>query len=85
MKHFFDPSVLSVIMPILAAVIVLVIVVVFIVNNNKTKQIQSLALSQKYYEELTRELTADHAAMKAELADIRETVHSIDKMMKEIQ
>lgn len=82
MNSFFN---LSIIMPILAAIGTLGIIVVLIVVNCKTKQIQSLIINQKSFEELARELKADNAIMKSELAAIKEDLNSINKMMKEIQ
>ena len=54
MSNGFDLSIISVVMPILIAVVILVVAVVLIVVNGKTKQAQSLAVSQKAFEELAR-------------------------------
>lgn len=78
-------SLIPVIMPILAAIIIMVIAVVFIVVNGRTRQVQNLAIQQKAFEELTNELKADHARMNVELKSIREELHSINKMMAEVQ
>lgn len=85
MSNGFDLSIISVVMPILIAVVILVVAVVLIVVNGKTKQAQSLAVSQKAFEELARELRADHAAIKSELAAIGKDTASIKKMMEEIE
>jgi len=65
-------------MPVLVAIIISVIIVVLIVVHGKTKQTQSLAINQKFFEELAHELKADNAIMKSDLA-------AINKMMEEIE
>lgn len=75
---------LSIIMPVLAAVGTMVIIIVLIVVHGKNRQIQNLAISQKSFEQLANELNADNAILKSELATIKETLNSINKMMKEI-
>lgn len=75
---------LSTIMPILAAVFFSVIIIVVIIVNGKTKQTENLAINQKAFEELAFALKADNEVLKAELASMKETLNSINKMMKEI-
>lgn len=83
MKNAFDLSIVSIIMPILAAIIILVIAVLLIMVIYKTKRAQSLNINS--FEELAKELKADNKVMKSELETIKDTLTSIDKMMKEIE
>lgn len=85
MHRFLDVSLISVVMPILLAIIVLVIAVMLIVVYGKTKQMQIAAIDKQSFEQLAEELKADNAAIRSELADIKETLSSINKMMKDIE
>lgn len=59
-----------------------VIVVTLIVVVGKTKRAQSVDV--KSFEKLAHELKVDNEELKSELATIKETLKSINKMMKEI-
>lgn len=85
MNNFLDLSIISIVMPILVAMIVLITIVVHIIVYGKTKQIQSLAITQKSFEQLAHELKADNIVLKSELTAIRENLNSINTMMEEIQ
>ena len=74
---------LATLMPILTAVLIFAIAAMLIVVTYKTKQAQSFNV--KSFERLTQELKSDHELLKSELASVKETVDSINKMMKEIE
>ena len=74
---------LATLMPILTAVLIFAIAAMLIVVTYKTKQAQSFNV--KSYERLTQELKSDHELLKSELASVKETLDSINKMMKEIE
>ena len=74
---------LATLMPILTAVLIFAIAAMLIVVTYKTKQAQSFNV--KSFERLTQELKSDHELMKSELASVKETLDSINKMMKEIE
>ena len=73
---------LATLMPILTAVLIFAIAAMLIVVTYKTKQAQSFNV--KSFERLTQELKSDHELLKSELASVKETLDSINKMMKEI-
>lgn len=72
-------------MSILGPLFVCIIIIVLIVVIGKSKQIQSSKINQESFEALAQELKADNEILKSELAAIKETVNSINKMMKEIE
>ena len=74
---------LATLMPILTAVLIFAIAAMLIVVTYKTKQAQSFNV--KSFERLTQELKSDHELLKFELASVKETLDSINKMMKEIE
>ncbi len=74
---------LATLMPILTAVLIFAIAAMLIVVTYKTKQAQSFNV--KSFERLTQELKSDHELLKSELASVKETLDSINKMMKEIE
>ena len=74
---------LATLMPILTAVLIFAIAAMLIVVTYKTKQAQSFNV--KSFERLTQELKSDHESLKSELASVKETLDSINKMMKEIE
>lgn len=74
---------IPIVMPILVAVIILVIAVLLIMVFYKTKKSQSLNIQS--FEKLAQELRADNEMLKTELETIKETLSSINKMMKEIE
>lgn len=76
-------NLIPIIMPILAAVIFLVIAVLLIMVFYKSKKAQSLNIQS--FEKLAQELKADNQMMKSELETIKETLNSINRMMKEIE
>ncbi len=73
------------IMPVLGTFFIFIIIIVLIIVVAKTRQIQSSKINQESFEELVQELRADNAILKSELAAIKETVNSINKMMEEIE
>ena len=74
---------LATLMPILTAVLIFTIAAMLIVITYKTKQAQNFNV--KSFERLTQELRSDHEMLKSELASVKETLDSINKMMKEIE
>lgn len=72
---------IPIIMPIL--VVILAIAVLLIIVFYKTKKAQSLNIQS--FEKLTQELKADNEMLKSELEVMKETLDSINKMMKEIE
>lgn len=82
MDNSFD---LSTLMPVLAVIFTLVIIVALIMVIGKTIQTKILTFNQRSFEELAGDLKADNTAIKSELAAIKGTLDSINKMMKEIQ
>ena len=67
-----------IIMPIIGAVAFSVGIIVFMVLRSKEKIATATAISQKSFEQLAVDL-------KQELADIKEKVSSMEKMMKDVQ
>lgn len=76
-------NLIPIIMPILAAIIILVIAVLLIIVSYKTKRAQSLNI--QIFEKLAQELKADNQMLKSELETMKETLDSINRMMKEIE
>jgi len=72
------------IMPVSGAIFVLVIIVVLIVVLGKTYQTWVATVNRRSFEELANELRAENTYVKNELADVKETLKSIDRMLKEI-
>ena len=73
------------VIPVLGIVSVVIIIIVLIVVTGRSKQAQSMTANEELFKELAQELKTDHAKMKEELAIMKETLDSINKMMKEIQ
>lgn len=74
---------IPIVMPILAAVILLVIAVLLIMFFYKSKKADSLNIQS--FEKLAQELRTDNKMLKSELEAIKDTLNSINKMMKEIE
>lgn len=74
---------IPIIMPILVAIIIFAIAVLLIIVFYKTKKAQSLNIQS--FEKLAQELKADNEMLKSELEVMKETLDSINKMMKEIE
>ena len=66
------------IMPLIGATFLSIGVIVFLVIRSKERIAKASAISQKSFEELSAEL-------KKELADIKEKVSFMEKMMKDVQ
>lgn len=74
---------IPIIMSILVAIIIFVIAVLLITVFYKTKKAQSLNIQS--FEKLAQELKADNEMLKSELETMKETLDSINRMMKEIE
>ena len=81
----YQPAELPIIMPVLGVIFTLVIVVALIVVKGKQKTTEISAISQKSFEQLTKEIKQENAAIKTELADIKKKVSSMEKMMNDVQ
>jgi len=68
---------------LLCAVIIIMVVLILVVGKVFITRIS--AVNKRFLEELTNELGAENANLKAELAAIKENLISINKMMKEIE
>jgi hypothetical protein len=66
------------IMPLIGAVALSVGVIVFLLIRSKERIAKASAINQKSFEQLATDL-------KSELADIKEKVSSMEKMMKDVQ
>jgi len=75
----------TLIMSIMMVTSILIIIVVLIVTDAKNRQTKNLVVNQKSFEELSYDLKADNISIKAELADIKKTLNSVEKMMEEVQ
>lgn len=73
------------IMPVAGAIFGLVIMVALIIVIGKSYQATVAGISRRSLEQLADELRAENAYLKAELSTIKETLFSIDSMMKEIE
>ncbi|MCL1819279.1 MAG: hypothetical protein FWG36_01335 [Oscillospiraceae bacterium] len=62
-----------------------IIAVVLIIVIGQAYKARLSAISKNSFEELTTKLTVEIEAVKAELADMNESLSSINKMMKEIE
>ncbi len=83
MNNGLNLSVITIIMPILVSVIILVITVLLIMVFYKSKKGQSLSIQS--FEKLAQELRTDNSRLRSELETIKETLESINRMMKEIE
>jgi len=59
--------------------------VVLILVIGKVFTTRITAVNRRFLEELTNEMRAENADLKAELAVIKENLISVNKMMKEIE
>ena len=67
------------------AAFALIIIVVVVVVIGVIVRTAIIAVNKRSFNELANELKEDNAHLKAELATIKETLASINKMMKEIE
>ena len=68
---------------LLCAVIIIMVVLILVIGKVFTTRIS--AVNKRFLEELTNEMRAENANLKAELAAMKENLISINKMMKEIE
>ena len=68
---------------LLCAVIIIMVVLILVIGKVFTTRIT--AVNRRFLEELTNEMRAENADLKAELAVIKENLISVNKMMKEIE
>jgi hypothetical protein len=66
------------IMPLIGATALSIGIIVFLIIRSRERIAKASAISQKSFEELAADL-------KQELADIKEKVSSMEKMMKDVQ
>jgi len=64
---------------------VLIIIVVLIIVIGQAYKARVSAINKHSFEELASKLMGDTEAIKAELADMKASLGSINKMMKEIE
>lgn len=65
--------------------IVFIFVILVLIINTYAELKKRQSLSVKSFEKLANELREDNAMMKAELEAMKDTLASINKMMKEIE
>ena len=70
--------------PMTIAICIMVVFVVYLVQSSKRRIAEAGSVDRVYVEQILQEILQDNADMKEELADIRETVASIEKMMKDV-
>ena len=68
----------------LIAVIIAAVVIAIIITAGKVKRSQISSISNHSFDELAAELREKNTKLEAEMIEIKESLASINKMMKEI-
>ena len=75
----------TLLIPVVSIIMMFVVVVAVTVTRGKTKQVEISSFDKRFFEEFATELREENAQLRSELHMMKETLHSIHKMMKEVE